>query len=508
MVSFIVLCILDGWGYTEDVTYNAIAMASTPVYDRLCRGYPFGLLGASGTDVGLPEGQIGNSEVGHMHIGAGRILEQDLSRLDTAFLSGQLRENVALNTLIRRIKQTGGTCHFLGLVSPGGVHAHQRHFPFLIKHLDDHGLSVAVHLITDGRDVLPRTALENVRIFLRDIQECSGIELATLMGRYYAMDRDKRWTRTKRAYDAIVAGIGVAGEDVVQVIERSYAQGVSDEFIEPCVLREYRGMQNGDGVLVGHFRGDRVRQILEALFVEEFAEFGRRYQVKLCCGGGLIEYGENLQRFMLCLFPRSALENTLGEVLSTAGKRQLRIAETEKYPHVTYFFNGGQEKQYKNEERVLIPSPRVATYDESPEMSAEGITEEVVLRIQSRMYDFLLVNYANPDMVGHTGDLEATVRAVEKVDQCLGRLEDTVSREGGILLVLADHGNCEVMRDTKTGSPHTAHTLSRVPMILVNRLGYGLKRSGRLCDVAPTVLELMGISPPPEMTGRSLITKA
>ncbi len=503
----LVLCVLDGWGWRENASDNAIAAARTPHYDRLVAGCPRSLLETSGRMVGLPDAQMGNSEVGHMNLGAGRIVLQDLPRIDAAIESGALADNPVLLRLIEALKSSGGTCHLMGLVSPGGVHSHQDHIAALARAITARGVAVRVHAFLDGRDTPPQSARDYLAALARDLAPLSGAEIVTVMGRYYAMDRDRRWERTERAYRCLVAGEGRRADDPVAAVAESYEAGLNDEFVEPVAIGDYAGMADGDGLLMANFRADRVRQILAALVDPDFDGFARAHRIVFAARVGMAEYSEHLNQWMETLFPKERITNTLGEVIAGAGWRQLRIAETEKYAHVTFFFNGGEETAFDGEDRVLIPSPKVATYDLKPEMSAPEVTDRLVEEIAGGTYDFILVNYANADMVGHTGILEAAVAAVEAVDHCLGRLMAALEAVGGALLLTADHGNVELMRDAGSGQPHTAHTTCPVPLILYAAPDHrpAALANGRLADVAPTILDLMGLTRPPEMTGRSLI---
>jgi len=505
-----VLCILDGWGYREKPADNAVALAQTPVFDRLWQRGPRTLLSACGEDVGLPAGQIGNSEVGHMNLGAGRVVFQDLPRIDRDIAAGALDESAALANLVQALRASGGVCHVLGLVSPGGVHAHQDHIAALVRWLQRRGIPVAVHIFTDGRDVPPKSARTQVAAFLEQIAGLDGVTIASLSGRYYAMDRDKRWDRVARAWTVIVDADGPEAETALAAIDAGYAAGMTDEFLPPTRLIGYAGMRDGDGLLMCNFRADRARQLLTALVDPSFDSFQPVRRVNFAARTGLVEYSKELSAYLETIFPPRSLDALFGEQVSAAGLRQLRLAETEKYPHVTYFFNGGQEAQFAGEDRVLVPSPKVATYDLQPEMSAPEVTDRMVEAVGSGQFDFILINYANPDMVGHTGDLQAAIRAVETVDRCLGRVVDAVVVAGGLMLVTADHGNCEIMRDEETGGPHTAHTLDPVPIVLVNgpEEVTGLKDGGRLADVAPTLLALMGLPQPAAMDGRSLLDRS
>ncbi len=500
-----VLCVLDGWGEADPGDANAITLAETPVWDRLRATCPHARLDASDRHVGLPAGQMGNSEVGHMNLGAGRVVLQDLPRIDAAIAEGRLADTPALTTFVERLRESGGTAHLMGLISPGGVHAHQNHIAALARLLRQSGVSVAVHAFLDGRDTPPKSAKGYLESFLAAAGE---VTVATVSGRYYAMDRDKRWERTALAYTALVEAEGETAENALAAVEAAYRREETDEFVRPTVIGDYAGMRDGDGVLMANFRADRARQILIALLDPRFTGFTRRRTVAFAAAAGMVEYSEELNAFLDTLFPPVALDNVLGEVISKAGLTQLRIAETEKYAHVTFFFNGGQERVFPGEERILVPSPKVATYDLKPEMSAVEVTDRLVEVIASARFDFILVNYANTDMVGHTGVLEAAIRAVETVDACLGRLTEAVAEAGGALLITADHGNVEQMRDRGTGQPHTAHTRNLVPAILFGATaGIEALRDGRLADVAPTLLDLMDLEQPEEMTGRSLLVR-
>jgi 2,3-bisphosphoglycerate-independent phosphoglycerate mutase len=505
----VVLCVLDGWGCRSERADNAILAAATPNWHRFLETAPHARLQASELYVGLPEGQMGNSEVGHMNIGAGRVVMQDLPRIDRAITDGSLAANPALARFIAALKASGGTAHLLGLMSPGGVHSHQDHLAALARLLDHAGIAVKVHAFLDGRDTPPKSASDYAAKFAADTAALGRTAIATVSGRYYAMDRDKRWDRVEKAYRALVLGEGERAADAEAAIRQAYAAGTSDEFVLPTVIAGYAGMRDGDGVLCANFRADRVREILAALLDPDFAGFRRPRVVETAAALGLTEYSTELNRFLKTLFPPEDLDDTFGEVVSRAGLTQLRIAETEKYAHVTFFFNGGREAEFPGESRILVPSPRVATYDLKPEMSAPEVTENLVEAIDQRRFDVIVVNFANTDMVGHTGDIGAAVKAVETVDRCLGRLAEAVTRAGGSLLITADHGNAEMMRDPATGQPHTAHTLNPVPLVLVNPpAGVTGLGEGRLADIAPTLLQLLGLRQPSAMTGRSLLRRA
>jgi 2,3-bisphosphoglycerate-independent phosphoglycerate mutase len=498
----VMLVILDGWGWREDAADNAVRQARTPAFDRLWSTCPHALLHTSGKDVGLPEGQMGNSEVGHLNIGAGRVVVQDLPRIDNAIASGEIEKAPALRDLIAKLKTSGGTCHLMGLVSPGGVHSHQDHAAGLAKILAAAGVATVVHAFTDGRDTPPQSAGDDLKRLAAALPP--SVSIATVAGRYYAMDRDKRWERVQKAYDAVVEAQGPHFPDANAVIAGAYAHGTFDEFVVPAVVGDYGGMRDGDGLLCFNFRADRVRQLLTAILDPAFSGFARKRTIKLMAAVGMTEYSTELNAFLETIFPSQSLDNVIGEVVANAGRAQLRMAETEKYAHVTYFLNGGREQPYANEDRILVPSPKVATYDLQPEMSAPEVTDKAVEAIESGKYDLIVLNYANPDMVGHTGSLPAAIKAVETVDGGLGRIADAIAKAGGALMVIADHGNCELMRDPVTGGPHTAHTTNPVPAIVMGSDAKTLAE-GRLRDVAPTLLALMELPQPNEMTGQSLL---
>ncbi|MDH5748568.1 MAG: 2,3-bisphosphoglycerate-independent phosphoglycerate mutase [Rhodospirillales bacterium] len=500
----VVLCILDGWGDRDNGADNAIFQGATPCWDRFVRTLPMARLKTSAENVGLPAGQMGNSEVGHTNIGAGRVVMQDLPRIDAAVADGTLKDAPALKNLIANLKKSGGVCHVMGLMSPGGVHSHQKHISELARLLSEAGVPVAVHAFLDGRDTPPQSAKGYMADFLRDIEGLSGVAIATVSGRYYAMDRDARWQRVEKAYRAIAGGQGIAAADPLTAIAASYAAGDNDEFMLPSVIGGYSGMKDDDGVLMANFRADRAREILTALADPGFDAFATPERVRLAATAGMVEYSEDLNRFYPALFSSVPLDNILGQRVAEAGCTQLRIAETEKYAHVTFFFNGGREQVFPGEDRILVPSPKVATYDLKPEMSAIEVTDRLVAAIEGGDYDLIIANYANGDMVGHTGILDAAIKAAETVDACLARLESAIEVAGGVMLVTADHGNCEMMSDPATGQPHTAHTLNRVPVVLVNSKFQSL-HDGVLADIAPTILQLMDLPQPAEMTGRSLI---
>jgi 2,3-bisphosphoglycerate-independent phosphoglycerate mutase len=499
----VMLVILDGWGWREECADNAIRQAKTPSFDRLWQAGPHGFLRTSGKDVGLPDGQMGNSEVGHLNIGAGRVVMQDLPRIDQAIAKGEIEQAPALVDFIAKLKKNGGTCHLLGLVSPGGVHSHQAQAAALAKILTAAKVPTLVHAFTDGRDTPPQSAADDIKRLMAALPK--SVSIATVSGRYYAMDRDKRWDRVEKAYKAIVDADGPRFADAPAIIADAYANKKFDEFVVPAVVGDYRGMKDGDGVLCFNFRADRVREILAALLDEKFDGFARQKTIRFAAALGMTEYSEELNKLMQAIFPPQTLAHILGEIVADAGRKQLRMAETEKYAHVTYFLNGGREEPFTGEDRILVPSPKVATYDLQPEMSAPELTDKAVNAINSGKYDLIVLNFANPDMVGHTGSLPAAIKAVETVDAGLGRIADAIQKSGGALVVTADHGNCEMMRDPQTGGPHTSHTTNPVPVMLVGARNRALNAEGRLADIAPTLLELMELPKPKEMTGASLL---
>jgi 2,3-bisphosphoglycerate-independent phosphoglycerate mutase len=503
-----VLCILDGWGHRTDPSYNAILDARTPNYDRLIATCPQGLIDASESFVGLPKGQMGNSEVGHMNLGAGRVAVPELPRIDNAIEDGSFAKHPILAELISTLKKSGGACHLLGLASPGGVHSHQDHLVFLANHIAGAGVPVWIHAFLDGRDMPPRSALECVKQIEAGLKKELPIKFATVAGRYYPMDRDKRWERVTLGYEAIVDAKGEAARTAKEAVDKGYAAGQDDEFVKPTVIDGYTGMKDGDGLLMFNFRADRARQILTALLDARFDGFNRSRVVKFAMAVGMVEYSAALNPFLKTLYPPEIIKMGLGETVAKAGLKQLRIAETEKYAHVTFFFNGGEERVFDGEERILVPSPKVATYDLKPEMSAPEVTDRLVDAIGSGKFDLIVVNYANSDMVGHTGNLDAAIKAIEAVDAALGRLMDAVKKAGGALFVTADHGNAEQMYDETTHQKHTQHTLNRVPALLFGAPANIRSLSdGKLADVAPTMLALMGVPQPTEMTGHSLLSE-
>ena len=497
----VMLVILDGFGWREATADNAVRLGRMPNFNALWAHEPHAFLRTSGRDVGLPDGQMGNSEVGHLTIGAGRVIKQELVRIGDAVDDGSIAAIPAFQALVAALKQTGGTCHLMGLVSPGGVHSHQDHAAGLARHLSAAGVKTVVHAFTDGRDTPPQSAREDLDRLAKALP--ADVTVGTVIGRYFVMDRDKRWDRVSQAYAAMVEGQGAHAASPDAAVEASYASGKFDEFIPPTVIGDYAGMKDGDAVLCFNFRADRVREIFAALLDPAFDGFPRARPVRFAAAVGMTRYSDALAPFITWLFDAEKLENILGAVVAAAGKTQMRMAETEKFAHVTYFMNGGQEIAYPGEDRVLIPSPKVATYDLQPEMSAAELTDRAVAAIEGGKYDLIVLNYANPDMVGHTGILPAAIRAVEAVDAGLGRIVAALRQAGGALLVTADHGNCELMKDPETGGPHTAHTTNVVPVVVMN--GAAAIHDGRLSDVAPTLLSLLNIPVPAEMTGHSLL---
>lgn len=504
----VMLAILDGFGLSDQVDGNAVRIAKKPNYDKLLGAYPFTAIGGSGLSVGLPEGQMGNSEVGHLNIGAGRIIYQALTRITKAIEDGELSENEALLKAIDNAKVNNSSIHLLGLLSDGGVHSHIDHLKGLIDFAAKKGIKkVYVHAFLDGRDTPPDSAPSYIDDLENYMKEIGVGSIATVSGRYYAMDRDKRWERTQLAYEAMVLGKGESSLSAKEAIERSYHDNKTDEFVLPTVIlkgdKPTAVIRDKDSVIFFNFRPDRARQMTRAIN-DKVSQGFKRENLDLTFVT-LTEYDKTIENVHIAFGPES-YNNTLGEYLSSLGKKQLRIAETEKYAHVTFFFNGGIEEPYINEDRALIPSPKVATYDLKPEMSAYEVTEEVIKRIDSDVYDLIILNFANPDMVGHTGVVEAAVKAVETVDECLGKIVDKILEKNGSIFITSDHGNCEQMIDFSTGGPMTAHTTNDVPFIYVSKdiQEKQLREGGILADIAPTILEEMGLEIPKEMTGKSL----
>ncbi len=523
MAKFVTLVILDGFGFSPNKEGNAIAIAKTPFWDYLWNTYPRGLLKASGEAVGLPEGQMGNSEVGHMNIGAGRIVWQDIVRITKSIESGEVEKNKVLEKVLKTAKSKNVKVHFIGLLSDGGVHSHIKHLFGLLELAKKRGVKkVCVHPILDGRDTPPKSAEKYLRELVEKLKNLNLGSIGTMGGRYYYMDRDKRWARTEKAYNAMVLGEGYRCSDPIKALHEAYERGETDEFVKPYVVNPECLVEDGDVLFFFNFRADRMRQIVSAFGLEDFEGFNRKKTVKPSYLATMTVYDESFPFDVA--FPPQELKNVLGEVISELGYRQLRIAETEKYAHVTYFFNGGREEPFPNEDRILIPSPKVPTYDLKPEMSAFEVTEEVVKRIKEGKYKLIVLNYANPDMVGHTGNLKATIKAIEAVDSCLKRVVKATLEEGGICIVTADHGNAEQMIDPETKGPWTAHTTNPVPFVVVKGScgTYKVKRRekgdvklpesfagipviGILGDIAPTVLYILGEEIPEDMTGNVIV---
>jgi 2,3-bisphosphoglycerate-independent phosphoglycerate mutase len=507
-----VLIILDGFGVNPDSRFNAIANAKTPTLDRIFKTYPHGQLDASESHVGLPGGFMGNSEVGHLNIGAGRIVYQDFSLISRAIEDESFFKNKAFLELFEKLKGKGGghTLHLMGLVSDGGVHSHISHLFALIRLAKSQGIKrIAIHAFTDGRDTSPTSGIQFLRTLASFCSDAGAGEVATVIGRSFAMDRDNRWERTEKAYDAIVSGTAEnVFSDPVEYLTYSYEEKFTDEFVQPAVAKNYAGIEDGDGVIFFNFRADRARQLTRAMTQTDFSQFRRSTFPGLSGFVMMTRYDESFS--LPIAFEKTKVQNTLGEVVSSKGWKQLRAAETEKYAHVTYFFNGGVEKAFNGEKRVLIPSPReVPTYDLKPEMSARELADTFLKELKSGEYQFAVINFANPDMVGHTGNFPAAVRAVETVDGCLKGILDWVENSGGFAILTADHGNCEIMQ-APDGTPLTSHTLQPVPFVVIDpkhTKDLEIASGGRLCDIAPTILDLWDVSIPKDMTGKSLLRR-
>jgi 2,3-bisphosphoglycerate-independent phosphoglycerate mutase len=500
----VVLCILDGWGLRDDPVANAPALADVPSFNRILAACPHATLVTHGPDVGLPTGQMGNSEVGHTNIGAGRVVAMDLGAIDLAIEDGTFFSNPALLDFIDRMKASGGVAHVMGVVSDGGVHGHILHLLAALRSLRGAGIPVVVHAITDGRDVPPSSGAGFMADLMAGLPE--GARVGTVTGRYWALDRDNRWDRVARAFGAIVRATGESAPDPVAAVSAAYARSETDEFIAPTVIGDYQGARDGDGVFFLNFRADRAREILAALGDAGFTGFDTGPRPAWAAMLGMVDYSTAHNAYMTAAFPKQEIRNTLGAWVSAHGRTQFRLAETEKYPHVTFFLNGGSEVVLTGEDRYMAKSPKVATYDLQPEMSAPEVAEHLVGAIEHG-YDLIVVNFANPDMVGHTGILPAAIAACEAVDRGLGLALAALEKSGGAMIVTADHGNCETMADPVTGAPHTAHTTNPVPVILVGGPPGVVLRPGVLADLAPTLLDLMGLDLPPEMTGSSLILR-
>ncbi|MGY3438316.1 MULTISPECIES: 2,3-bisphosphoglycerate-independent phosphoglycerate mutase [unclassified Marinovum] len=500
----VVLCILDGWGLSERTEGNAVALADTPNFDRLMAECPNATLMTHGNDVGLPTGQMGNSEVGHTNIGAGRVVAMDLGQIDLAIEDKSFFSNAAIQSFIDTLRQSGGTAHVMAVISDGGVHGHIEHALAAVEMIAKAGVPVVVHAVTDGRDVAPKSADGYLETLVARLPE--GASVGTVTGRYFAMDRDNRWDRVEKAYRAMVCGTAEhTAATALDAVSAAYGREQTDEFIPATLIGDYAGAKDGDGFFCLNFRADRAREILLPIGAADFDGFADRNRPNWAALLGMVDYSKAHDDFMTAAYPKKVVVNTLGAWVAAKGLKQFRLAETEKYPHVTFFLNGGKETPEVGEDRYMAPSPKVATYDLQPEMSSGEVSDQFVKAIEAG-YDLIVVNYANPDMVGHTGDLEAAKAACHSVDTGLGRALEALEKAGGAMIVTADHGNCEMMTDPETGGPHTAHTLNPVPVILVGGPeGATLRSGGRLADLAPTLLGLMGIDLPEEMTGESLI---
>ena len=496
-----ILCIMDGWGLSSNKLGNAIDLAETPNYDYLLSNNPSTQLITHGLDVGLPENQMGNSEVGHANIGAGRIVYMDLPKIDEAIENGDYNKNPKLLNLINKLKKSKGSAHLLGLASDGCVHASMNHLIKTTRIISDHNVPVLLHLLTDGRDVAPKSAEKFLKSIIKELPPTAKI--ATVTGRYFAMDRDNNWDRIKKAHDAIVFAKGHSSESSLEAVQDSYVNNRTDEFIYPTVISSYNGAKDGDGFLCLNFRSDRARQIMSAIASPTFKKFDVSKQPNWELVTGMTKYSDEHSAFMSNLFSNKPINNTLGVWTSKHGYTQLRLAESEKYPHVTFFLNGGHESIEAGETRFMPKSPKVVTYDLAPEMSSREVTDKLIEAIKNKI-DLIIVNYANPDMVGHTGDLKAAVKACEAIDRALKRILPVLEESNGCMLLTSDHGNCETMINLETKEPHTAHTTNLVPAILIGR-NRKLRQTGRLADIAPTLLELMGLPKPTEMTGESLL---
>lgn len=499
----VVLCILDGWGIAPSGKYNGLQAAS--YWPELLKNYPHSQLEASEHSVGLPDSQMGNSEVGHMTIGLGRVILQDLPKIDQQFADSHIERNFFVVKTIEKLKDTNKSCHVMGLLSPGGVHSHMNHIIGVSKILANADIKVYVHGFLDGRDTPPKSAEIYVSEFLEAIKEHPNIQLMSLSGRYYSMDRDNRWERTELAYNALVSAEAPKFNSALDMIQECYQEGESDEFIKPCVHEAYNGMQKGDGLWMVNFRADRVRQLLRSLLHNDFKVFSRKKTVEFGPKLAMNSYSEDLDTAIPAIFSKDKADHSLGEIMAQNHLKQLRVAETEKYAHVTFFLNGGREQPFDGEERIMIPSPSVATYDLQPEMSAVEVTETVCKAMERDDLSLIVVNYANTDMVGHTGVIDAIYKAVECVDNCIKTLENKALEKDWVLLITADHGNAECMREPDGMTPHTAHTCNPVPFVQINGLAKSLQK-GTLADVSPTILEIMDIPQPLVMTGKSLLS--
>jgi 2,3-bisphosphoglycerate-independent phosphoglycerate mutase len=506
MKNTFLLCILDGFGESLKQQHNAIANAKTPNWDYIKKTFPNSCLQTSGEAVGLPEGQMGNSEVGHMNIGAGRVMLQLLPRINKAITDNDIVSKAEFKLFIENLKNTGGVCHLFGMLSDGGVHGHMDHVIYLAKIIAKEGVKVDLHCFLDGRDAPPQSGLKYLANMLDAIKDCKDIRIASIVGRYYAMDRDSNWDRVKIAYDAYICGDAVKTSDFLAALKLSYVNNEFDEFVKPIIAEDFTGIKDGDGFFISNYRADRVRQIITMFLDDDFAKVSRE-KVKFSAVLGMAEYAKEINEFLPSLFPTEFPKNILADVFAEKQYKQLHIAETEKYAHVTFFFNGGIEKPKKGEDRILVPSPKVSTYDLKPQMSADLVTDKLIAAVRSGVYDFIVVNYANPDMVGHTGVYESALDAVEKIDEILGKLSKEILAIKGQMIITADHGNIEEMYDEDNQQPHTAHSMNPVPFVVINSRSDIQLHDGKLSDIAPTILELMNIEKPSEMTGKSLLRK-
>ena len=496
----VLVCILDGWGLGKNNSYNAVFRAKKKNFDYLTKKYGYLKLKASENDVGLPTGQFGNSEVGHTNIGAGRIILQDVMRISESFGNGEIKNKSAITNILEKCKRI----HIVGLVSEGGVHGHQDHLLDLIEILNRNKPNIYIHCILDGRDSSPVGGKENLRVLIKKIGKRKNIKIASISGRFFAMDRDNRWERIEKAYKAIVEGAGPKKRNHLSAIIDSYDKHITDEFFEPTNFDGYNGARDGDGFFITNYRADRVREILSSIFDDDFNHFERKKRPKFSNPTSMVEYSKRLKKKIKPIFESIQIKKTLGEVVSCFGLKQLRVAETEKYAHVTYFFNGGIEEKFYGEDRILIPSPRVKTYDMKPEMSAFEVRDCVIENIKKKKYDLIITNFANPDMVGHTGNIEATVKAIEAVDECIGKIFKQCKKNGYSLVLTSDHGNAENMFDEKKNMVCTTHSLNLVPFTICEKINYSIK-TGKLADIAPTVLKLLGLEIPNVMKGKPLI---
>jgi len=496
---------MDGFGHTKAGKTNAVTEANTPNIDAIMEQYPHTFISASGLDVGLPAGQMGNSEVGHMNIGAGRVVMQSLPRIEQTIENDTLKDQKIVADAIATLKANGKTMHIGGLVSDGGVHSHSDHIIALAKTFAKNGVAVKIHAFLDGRDTAPSSAINYVADLEKALADFDNVSVVTLSGRYHAMDRDNNWDREEPAYNAMVLAEGQKFASTEKAILESYENGKTDEFVIPCVIEGYNGMEDGDGFIMANFRADRARETTRALFQQDFDGFSRKKVIEFSVRAGMTEYSSEHNEFMDTIFPPQELKNVLGKVVSDAGLKQLRIAETEKYAHVTFFMNGGEEKVYEGEDRILVPSPKVATYDLQPEMSAPEVCDKLVDAVNSGKYALVIINFANCDMVGHTGVMEAAIKAVETVDTCVGRLVEAVKSQDGSMILTADHGNSEKMWDEEKNCPFTAHTTNLVPLSLIGKGDVKLMETGgKLGNIAPTILKMIGLDTPEEMTEEPL----